>query len=134
MAIIVRNRFPVDLAAEKAVGVDLPFNGPAVFKSNYLTRDAIKYNLINFFSTNPGERVFNPFFGSQLKSIVFQGLDNVTKDNVLFIINEEIKNVFPFVQVQNVDYLPDEDYNTLTLTITYQVANFGISDTINVTV
>jgi len=134
MAIIVRNRFPVDLAAEKAVGIDLPFNGPAVFKSNYLTRDAIKYNLINFFSTNPGERVFNPFFGSQLKSIVFQGLDNVTKDNVLFIINEEIKNVFPFVQVQNVDYLPDEDYNTLTLTITYQVANFGISDTINVTV
>ena len=134
MAIIVRNRFPVDLAAEKAVGVDLPFNGPAVFKSNYLTRDAIKYNLINFFSTTPGERVFNPFFGSQLKSIVFQGLDNVTKDNVLFIINEEIKNVFPFVQVQNVDYLPDEDYNTLTLTITYQVANFGISDTINVTV
>jgi phage baseplate assembly protein W len=134
MAIIVRNRFPVDLAAEKAVGVDLPFNGPAVFKSNYLTRDAIKYNLINFFSTTPGERVFNPFFGSQLKRVVFQGLDNVTKDSVLFIINEEIKNVFPFVQVQNVDYLPDEDYNTLTLTITYQVANFGISDNINITV
>ena len=134
MAIIVRNRFPVDLAAEKAVGVDLPFNGPAVFKSNYLTRDAIKYNLINFFSTTPGERVFNPFFGSQLKSIVFQGLDNVTKDNVLFIINDELKNVFPFVQLVNIDYSPDEDYNTLTLTITYQVANFGINDTINITI
>jgi phage baseplate assembly protein W len=134
MAIIVRNRFPVDLAAEKAVGVDLPFNGPAVFKSNYLTRDAIKYNLINFFSTTPGERVFNPFFGSQLKSIIFQGLDNVTKDNVLFIISNELRNAFPFVQVQNIDYIPNEDFNTLTITITYQVANFGINDTINVTV
>jgi len=134
MAIIVRNRFPVDLAAEKAVGVDLPFNGPAVFKSNYLTRDAIKYNLINFFSTTPGERVFNPFFGSQLKSIIFQGLDNVTKDSILFIISNELRNAFPFVQVQNIDYAPNEDFNTLTITITYQVANFGINDTINVTV
>ena len=134
MAIIVRNRFPVDLAAEKAVGVDIPFNGPAVFKSNYLTRDAIKNNLINFFSTTPGERVFNPFFGSQLKNIVFQGLDNITKNDILFIINEELKNIFPFVQLQNINYLPNEDFNTLTITITYQVANFGINDSINITI
>ena len=134
MAIIVRNRFPVDLAAEKAVGVDLPFNGHAVFKSNYLTRDAIKYNLINFFSTTPGERVFNPFFGSQLKSIVFQGLNDVTRDDVLFIIKNELNNAFPFVQVQNINYVPDEDFNTLTITITYQVANFGITDNIDVTI
>ena len=134
MAIIVRNRFPVDLLAEKAVGVDLPFNGPAVFKSNYLTREAIKYNLINFFSTTPGERVFNPFFGSQLKSIVFQGLNNVTKDSVFFIIKNELQNAFTFVQLVNIDYVPNEDFNTLTITITYQVANFGINDTINITI
>jgi len=133
MAIIVRNRFPVDSQAQKAVGVDIPFNGPAVFKSNYLTREAIKNNLINFFSTTPGERVFNPFFGSKLKSIVFQGLNDVTKENISFILNDELKNIFPFVQVQDINYVPNEDFNELTITITYQVANFGINDTLEIT-
>jgi phage baseplate assembly protein W len=133
MAIIVRNRFPVDSQAQKAVGVDIPFNGPAVFKSNYLTREAIKNNLINFFSTTPGERVFNPFFGSKLKSIVFQGLNDVTRENISFILNDELKNIFPFVQVQDINYVPNEDFNELTITITYQVANFGINDTLEIT-
>ncbi len=44
MAIIVNNKFPIDSIARKAVGVDIPFNGTAVFKSNYLTRDAIQNN------------------------------------------------------------------------------------------
>ena len=44
MAIIVQNRFPIDSIDRKAIGVDIPFNAPAVFKSNYLTRNAIKNN------------------------------------------------------------------------------------------
>jgi hypothetical protein len=54
---------PIDFDASVAVGVNLPFSGPAVFISNYQTKDAIKNNLINFFLTNPGERVLNPTFG-----------------------------------------------------------------------
>jgi len=133
MAIIVRNKFPVDTEAQKAVGVDIPFNGPGVFKSNYLTRDAIKNNLINFFSTTPGERVFNPFFGSQLKNQLFQGIDNVTKDTLLKIIQDEVQNLFPYVFITNINYDPQEDDNTITLTMTYQVANFGINDTLEIT-
>ena len=51
---------PIDFNPSAAVGVDLPFNGNAVFKSNYQTKDAIKNNLINFFLTNPGDRFLNP--------------------------------------------------------------------------
>jgi hypothetical protein len=51
MAIIVQNRFPIDSAAQKAVGVKLPFNAPAVFESTYLTRDAIKNNLVKEVTT-----------------------------------------------------------------------------------
>ncbi len=39
---------PVDLNPNVAVGVNLPLNGPAVFISNFTTKDAIKNNLINF--------------------------------------------------------------------------------------
>ncbi len=36
--------FPIDLNNSAAVGISLPFNGPAVFKSKYQTKDSIKYN------------------------------------------------------------------------------------------
>lgn len=134
MAIIVRNKFPVDTQAQKAVGIDLPFSAPAVFRSNYLKRDAIKYNLINFFSTNPGERIMNPLFGSAINSIVFEGIDDDTDDLIRTIINDEITRFFPFVTIANINIQRQEDYNTYTITITYQVANFGISDTINITI
>ncbi len=46
---------PIDLNPNLAVGVNLPFSGPSVFTPNYLTSQAIKNNLINYFLTNPGE-------------------------------------------------------------------------------
>ena len=41
--------FPIDFNNSAAVGINIPFSGPAVFISNYKTADAIKNNLINFF-------------------------------------------------------------------------------------
>ena len=63
MASTPQQIFPIDFNKSAAVGVDLPFNGSAVFKSNYQTQDAIKNNLINFFLTDPGDRYLNPSFG-----------------------------------------------------------------------
>ena len=132
MAIIVQNRFPIDSIGRKAVGVDIPFNSPAVFKSNYLTRDAVKNNLINFFSTNPGERVFNPFFGSGLQKYVFENISSVTNDFIKKFITDEINQYFPFVQVAQLTTTISEDTNTIQINLQYQVVNFGIQDEINI--
>ena len=51
MAFGAKQIFPNDTRARVAIGIDLPFNGSAVFKSNYQTKDAIKNNLINYFLT-----------------------------------------------------------------------------------
>ena len=134
MAIIIRNKFPVDTQAQKAVGVDLPFSAPAVFKSNYFTRDAIKYNLINFYSTKRGERVMNPLFGSRLQNLVFNNITEITDDSIRAIITDETNNFFPFVTLTDINIQKQEDNNQYTITITYQVANFGINDTITVTI
>ena len=134
MAIIVRNKFPVDTQAQKAVGLDLPFSAPAVFKSNYLTRDAIKYNLINFYSTKRGERVMNPLFGSRLQNLVFNNITEITDDSIRAIITDETNNYFPFVTLADINIQKQEDNNQYIITITYQVANFGINDTITVTI
>jgi len=54
---------PIDFNKSAAVGVDIPFTAPGVFKPNYTTSAAIKNNLINYFLTNPGKRPLNPSLG-----------------------------------------------------------------------
>lgn len=71
MAFNQQQIFPIDLNNSAAVGIDVPFNGPVAFKSNFVTKDAIKSNLINFFLTNPGERPLNPTFGGWFKKFHF---------------------------------------------------------------
>ena len=72
MAFGAKKIFPIDTAPSVAVGVDIPFNAPAVFKSNYTTQASIKNNLINFFLTNKNERYLNPTFGGNLRAFIFQ--------------------------------------------------------------
>ena len=86
--------FPIDLNNSAAVGISLPFNGPAVVKSNYQTKDSIKYNLINFFLTNPGERLLNPTFGGGIRNFIFEQIYTIqqittskkTLENELFFL------------------------------------------------
>ena len=49
MAFNSQQIFPIDFNKSAAVGVDLPFSAPGVFKPNYTTAAAIKNNLINYF-------------------------------------------------------------------------------------
>jgi phage baseplate assembly protein W len=134
MAILVQNKFPIDSINRKAIGVGLPFNAPGVFRSTYITRDAIKSNLMNFYSTNLGERVFNPFFGSKLLNEVFENITNLTVDSIKKLVTDEINQFFPFVGIQQVNVKLGEDSNTIEITVKYQVQNFGIQDEINITI
>lgn len=134
MAIIVNNKFPIDTQAAKAVGVNLPFSSPQVFVSNYLTRDAVKNNLTNFFSTDQGERVFNPFFGSSIRKVLFENMDFVTDELIQTVIKDEINKYFNFVSLKGVTLVKSDDTNTLTIGITYSVANYGINDTIDIVI
>jgi phage baseplate assembly protein W len=134
MAVIVQNRFPIDSIDRKAIGVNIPFNAPAVFESNYLTQNAIKNNLINFFSTNPGERVFNPFFGSGINNLINMNfLDTLDIAYVEKFLKDEINQFFPFVVVEQVNVSINKENNQLIITMKYQVLNFGIQDEINIT-
>lgn len=131
MAIIVNNKFPIDTIARKAVGVNIPFNAPSVFQSNYVTRDAIKNNLINFFSTRKGEKVFNPFFGSDIQNQLFENIDTITIELLEKIVNNELKQYFPFVNLKNLSINFEDTTNSLFIGITYVSTNFGIEDEIN---
>jgi len=132
MAFNQQQIFPIDLDNSAAVGISLPFNGPAVFKSNYQTKDAIKYNLINFFLTNPGERPLNPNFGGGLRDFIFEQISNDNIDFLLEDISSKVGEYFPNVQIEDLNVLRNEDNNQITINFTYRVVNTNIQDEINI--
>jgi phage baseplate assembly protein W len=123
---------PIDLNPNIAVGVNLPFNGPAVFISNYLTSQAIKNNLINFFLVNPGELPLNPNFGGGLRAFVFEQISEGTLEGIENKINFSLKTFFPDVIVNSLEILKNDDTNTITINLKYSITNSNIRDTLNI--
>jgi phage baseplate assembly protein W len=123
---------PVDLNPNVGVGVNLPFNGPSVFTSNYLTSQAIKNNLINFFLTNPGEIPLNPTFGGGLRAFIFEQISEGTLNGIENSINYSLETFFPNIIVNSLQVLRDDDTNTITIQLKYSVANSNINETLTI--
>ena len=132
MAFNPQQIFPIDLNPNKAVGVNLPFNGTSVFKPNFLTKDAIKNNLINFFLTNPGERYMNPSFGAGLRNFIFEQIIENNLDGLKETIEFQLKNYFPNVNINELNVLKQEDNNSITIELTYSITNTNISDNLEI--
>jgi phage baseplate assembly protein W len=128
MAFGAKQIFPVDLNPRKALGVDIPINGNVAFTPNYLTKDAIKNNLINYFLTNPGERPGNPTFGAGLRQYIFT---QITEGNLDFIkedIQDKINQNFPNILVDSIEILENLTYNSINVIINYSISNTNIND------
>lgn len=132
MARILENRTPIDSVARKAVGFGFPLNGPAVFVPTYTSRAQTKANLINYLLTNKGERVFNPNFGADLRNLVFENIVELTSDELQERIQNDIKNYFPQVVIEEIKFNNIPDSNSINFSLTYNILNFGITDDIQI--
>ena len=121
---------PIDFKKDYAVGVNLPFSGPAVFYSNYTTKEAIKNNLLNYFLTNQGERYLRPLFGGGLRATIFEQLDTVTVESLKDNISTSLLDDFPSVEVVELEVTPNEEEQVLKIYLRYNVINTGINDQI----
>tara|TARA_R110002012_G_scaffold298426_2_gene496815 strand:+ start:1030 stop:1437 length:408 start_codon:yes stop_codon:yes gene_type:complete len=130
MAFGAVNISPNDLRPRVGIGVNLPFAEGTGFTSNYTTREAIKFNLINYFLTNPGERPGNPSFGGGLRAFIFEQLTSESTDFLKEDIQEKISREFPSVQVSELDVLMDPDTNEVTVNIFYFIQETNIEDEI----
>ena len=119
---------PIDLNPNLAVGVNLPFSGPSVFTPNYLTSDAIKNNLINYFLTNPGEIPLNPTFGGGLRSFIFQQISENSLDGLKENVSLKLETYFPNVIINSLDVLKRDDENSVVVQLKYSIANSNIND------
>ena len=124
--------FPNDLRPSVGIGVDIPFNKPGVFTSNYQTKDAIKNNLINYFLTNTGERFMNPDFGGGLKNFIFEQISTNNISNLKNRIQDQLNAFFTRINVLKFDILTDPDQYTITVLLKYSIKNTGMVDSITI--
>ena len=132
MARILQNKFPIDLQPSRAVGFGFPLNGDAVFVPTYTTREQIKANMVNYLLTNKGERVFRPSFGADLRNLLFENIIDVTTEDLKASIQNDISLFFPTVAVKEIEFNNQPDNNTINFSLTYQIENFGIEDSVNI--
>ena len=93
----------IDRNDDKYVGIRFPlgYSPEGFFYKTKTVLEQAKSNLQNLLLTTPGERVFQPNFGSQLKSIVFeQGQD--IPNRVEEAIRTSVDSFLPHINIINV--------------------------------
>lgn len=128
MPIEVKKIYPLDLQESTAVGIDLPFSNTAVFNSTYETKDAIKANLINYFLTNKGERYMNPSFGSDIRTLLFENINEDILEELRDIVSRDLSRFFPRVVPIKIDLTAEPDSNLVNFYLRYQISDTNIED------
>jgi phage baseplate assembly protein W len=121
---------PLDLQGNIAIGISLPFSGP--FNSTYSTKDQIKSNLINLLLTNKGERLFNPDFGANLKTTIFEGVVEDTAELIKELITYNVSLFMPEITITNINTTKSEEDNTILVAVYYRINISGTVDQITV--
>ena len=105
------------------------------FQSNPLNKDllalknenAIARSIKNIVFTEPGEKFFNPDFGSKLYSILFENIDDISAIKIKDQIEQSIKNFEPRVDLVEVEVFPDFDNNSFDVKIIYKIIGADIA-------
>jgi len=85
--------------------------------------NAVKQSVFNVLRTNHGERPFNPFFGADLRSFMFENITNITAAAIASQIENALKNDEPRVEVLNVNVKTFPDKNDVQITVTIQIVS-----------
>ena len=99
------------------------------FKVNPLNNDlialknetAIARSVRNIVMTIPGERFFQPNFGSEVNRVLFNNIDDLSASMIEDQIKQSIENYESRVKLRSVRVRPNFDNNSFYTTITYDI-------------
>jgi len=121
---------PIDLKKNVAVGVTLPFGGAGVFQSSYTTEEQAISNLKNLVLTRKGERPFQPLFGTDVYSLLFEQIGGFIEDNLRASIKEDINFWLPYILLSDVIVEANPDSNRVSISLNFRVTETGANQTI----
>ena len=104
------------------------------FESNPLNDDlvslsdttAIARSIRNIVFTSPGEKFFNPDFGSRISESLFENVDEVSALAIEDEIKSSIINFEPRVNLLSTIVIPNPDDNEMNVTIEYEIVGIDI--------
>jgi len=95
--------------------------------------NSVKQSVLNILRTNHGERPFNPYFGANLRSYLFENINYVTASMIASQVKNAIANDEPRVKVLNVNVKTFPDRNDVQITLTIQIIGTNSSMDISTT-
>jgi len=114
----------LDLNPDVYIGLTYPIkSGKNLdFELTKTSFEQAEYNLTNLLLTQKGERPFQPEFGSNLRRICFEQID----DNLPQTVEEEVKNTveqwLPYIILKEVQVLTDDgNLNKIYVQIKYSI-------------
>ena len=87
---------------------------------------AIARSIRNIVFTQPGEKFFNPDFGSRITESLFENVDEVSALAIEDEIKSSIINFEPRVNLSFVNVKPNPDDNEMNVTIEYEITGIDV--------
>ena len=88
---------------------------------------AIARSLRNIVFTQPGEKFFQPEFGSRVSESLFEIVDELSALTIRDEIRSSIINYEPRVKLLDVVVIPNPSENEMNVTIKYEIVGLDIS-------
>ena len=100
-----------------------PLSGDLITLKN---ENAIARAVRNIVLTTPGEKFFDPDFGSSVSEILFENVDEITAISIEDEIKSSLNNYEPRVELIDVNVDPNFDENQFDVLITYRIIGVDI--------
>jgi phage baseplate assembly protein W len=100
-----------------------PLNSDLIVLKN---ETAIARSIRNIVFTLPGEKFFNPNFGSRVTRSLFENIDEILASNIRDEIATSIVNYEPRVELKNVEVIPNYDNNSFDVIIKYSIVGINV--------
>jgi phage baseplate assembly protein W len=117
------------------IGFPLDHNVQGFFRKTKTIREQTKSNIRNLLLTEKGERLFQPNFGSNLKSLLFEQITPEKIDDIENDIRESIGTWLPYVSINELVVVQDDrNPNQVLTSLEYSTTlNPEVFDTITFT-
>jgi phage baseplate assembly protein W len=117
---------PIDFKKDVAVGVMLPFGkNSGLFSLSYSTEEQSVSNLKNLLLTKKGERPFQPEFGSDVYTLMFEQMNAELSNTLTLQLSDDIAFWLPYIVIDDITVTPDYDRNTVNITLSYRITEQG---------
>ena len=124
----------VDSRKKTITDLDLGLTLHPIRKDIIPLRDdnAIKNSIKNLLQTNRFERPFQPNTGADLRGLLFEPADSITKGLIKDQIKSTIKRFEPRVVLQNILIEDEAESNRYRIQIQFRIKEFDIDDSVEI--